>query len=1263
MKISTIRFPVVIPHTHQGKYWLLSGLFLLANQITTVVYAASPNDIQLQSYIPNKYPANSPEILFPAEEELIAQIIPDDTLGSEGSIVIDNGNSDFINGGAIRGANLFHSFQDFNVNTGQQVYFVNPEGIGTILSRVTGSNVSNIDGLLGVDGTADLFLLNPNGISFGPNAELDIRGAFTASTADTLEFTDGSVFSAVNPQGTSFLTMSVPLGVQFGNSVQGNITSTGILETGQGLTLFGNQLYLEGQLMAGGNLALQAQDTVTIRDTATDAFITRSGNDLTIQGNQGIDIWTLQHLEHTPFISRGDLTLISGGTISGDAHFESGGNFQLLTLERTPGNFVSFHDPSIFADGDVILGDYTGASLKVEATGSIQGGDISITGPDTTLVADGSGSDEDLLASNRTAILRSGVNLVSPPNLPQTVGGTTFEEGTVADQPPGSIIIDSINTSDNNGGDAGSIIISATGNIIINGKLESLSVSTVDDSGNGGSISITSSSGDISINDEVNTFSYSYAGNSGNAGSISISALGDISARNLNSVSASMKDPGNSSNGGNISISSISGDITINGNVASPSSSEIGNAGNGGDISIEATLGNITINNSDSLTSSSSFARNGNTGNGGNISISSKSDITIDGRLDSYSDSVTGATSNAGNISISSMSGDIRITQDVRATSYSSSGVTGNGGDITISSMSGDIISDGELNSSSASFQTSGDAGDGGNIILSSTSGDITTNERLNSFSFSNSNLGDAGNGGDIVLSSTSGDITTNERLNSSSLSSSRSAGDGGSISIESLNSGNITINKNLDLFSFSLSGTAGSGGDITLLTEDGLIMGNDTSILAFSVAPGGGTTGAGGLANLEASNIFGIEIFTLSSDGESGNIDIQGLGKNLTISNLNLTTSRQVDIMDPFDPNNRIPLDLSNFGQSGNTIITSAGNLNLTDVDIRSNTNRATDAGDIQFLSSGTIQLNNSQILSNTSANSTGNGGNVTFVANDNVVLNSTIFNTDTGGSGRAGSISIRDAEVVKLDNTELITSSNGPGGAGSIFIQNVDLLLMRRGSLILADASTTGGGGNVDIDASFVFTIPEEDNDILANSLFGQGGVIDINANLIVGFREVEQFSPTLRGNFISDISASSNFGIDGTVRLDADPAPELTELPTDLVDPANRITQGCRAEDFTSNDGPPGDFIITGRGGQRLEPTDIASEDAPLDDLGPDIIQPESSKKPDTESSIPTAPNRSQLTDAQEAIVTESGEVFLVADTAWRSSVSCAALHPPS
>ncbi|MHC5721296.1 MAG: two-partner secretion domain-containing protein, partial [Nostoc sp.] len=94
-----------------------------------------------------------------------AQLIPDNTLGIERSQVIPiNQNNDRIEGGAARGTNLFHSFQDFNVGVGRGIYFANPQGITNIFSRVTGSNSSNIFGKLGVLGNANLFLLNTNGI-------------------------------------------------------------------------------------------------------------------------------------------------------------------------------------------------------------------------------------------------------------------------------------------------------------------------------------------------------------------------------------------------------------------------------------------------------------------------------------------------------------------------------------------------------------------------------------------------------------------------------------------------------------------------------------------------------------------------------------------------------------------------------------------------------------------------------------------------------------------------------------------------------------------------------------------------------------------------------------------------------------------------------------------------------------------------------------------------------------------------------------------
>ncbi len=160
--------------------------------------------------------------------ELIAQV-PDNTLGAESSVVTPNVDikglpSDRIDGGAIRGSGLFHSFQELNVREGRGVYFSNPAGIENIFSRVTGRSASNIFGTLGVLGNANLFLLNPNGIIFGPNSRLDIGGSFFGSTANSLIFEDGE-FSARNPGAPPLLTMKVPLGVQFGRGQPSAIVS------------------------------------------------------------------------------------------------------------------------------------------------------------------------------------------------------------------------------------------------------------------------------------------------------------------------------------------------------------------------------------------------------------------------------------------------------------------------------------------------------------------------------------------------------------------------------------------------------------------------------------------------------------------------------------------------------------------------------------------------------------------------------------------------------------------------------------------------------------------------------------------------------------------------------------------------------------------------------------------------------------------------------------------------------------------------------
>ncbi|MBT9311055.1 two-partner secretion domain-containing protein [Leptothoe kymatousa] len=553
-----------------------------------------------------------------------AQIIPDTTLGNESStltpgVAVRGGSADVIEGGATRGSNLFHSFREFNIDSGQRVYFASPDGIASILSRVTGGNVSSLAGTLGVDGPADLYLLNPNGITFTDTATLDITGSFYATTAAAIELGD-VIFSASQPDQSQLLAVSPRIFFDnYLNDTSGRITSQGNLQTGNNLTLAANKIQINGTLAAGNNLSLLATNDIEINNSLV----------LLLTNEQPVPDRTL---------------LIQGQTIAiEDSNISTG-----LFAQGSLGDII------LIADGDVNIRATANNRTSIGSSAETDGtaGDLIVKAANLRVI------DEDGTDENSVLLLSIGVNGGNGGDITLDVQDTLLLDrgviGTFAD-------------GEERVGSAGNIRITATDFAGVNGVNISTATianepgSTTGDAGNividlGGRLEM---SGSRLLNDgrlltsliASNAFGEN---SSGNAGRIQITAA-ELALLDGAFISSSTSGQGQS---GDITLD-IKHAALLNGTspfglnfVSSGLLSSTSGRGDGGDIRLRA--GRLAITDGAIIVAATSGA-----GNAGNVILEIEDRVQIDGTDPIGVASLIAASST---VNATGDGGDIRIT-------------------------------------------------------------------------------------------------------------------------------------------------------------------------------------------------------------------------------------------------------------------------------------------------------------------------------------------------------------------------------------------------------------------------------------------------------------------------------------------------------------------------------------------------------------------------------------------------------------------------
>lgn len=737
-----------------------------------------------------------------------AQIIPDSTLLNNSVVPPDCINCE-ITGGTTAGNNLFHSFEQFTIPTSGSANFNNAATIENIISRVTGNLPSEIDGLISANDTANVFLINPNGIIFGAEAALNIGGSFLATTADSINFADGTQFSAVNPQSTPLLTVSLPVGLQFGQT-PGEISNQSfapLVDFSTGELIVDEQ----GVPFPGG---LQ----VTIGRT-----LALVGGQVTIPGG---------------------LMTVPGGRI--ELGSVAGNNLVSLTpLDQ--GWALGYDGIQNFQD------IYLSQAAFVDVSSASGGGDIQIQGKIVTLT-EGSQVFNIALAEGQAGSLRvkasESVELLGTPTDSFSTGLVNDVEGDAT-------------------GEGGSLTIE-TGKLIVQGGAQ-ISTST-SGTGRGVDLRINALDSvellgiSPSFNQPSGLFTRSNELAIGNAGSLTIETgrlvvrdgaqvstdtsgagrAGDLRVR-ATDIELAGRTPDNLAASG-LSAQTNEGAIGDSGNLIIETErlvvlggAQVSNAGRGsgqqGTLTIDASdsillSGTVPIQRFDNTSGVFVSAEPGATGNAGQLNINTEILTVEDGARISADNFGSGEV--GGNATLNVRQLTIQNGGQVKAGSYG----TGAGGILNVNaSESVEITSNGTLFTQA---EAAGDAGDlnittrnlsvrdGGNVTVSSTG---------------------SGAAGELKISARSVELDSN-----ASLTATTNSGNGGNIRLQADDLLLLRRNSTISTRAGTPATGGGSGGIVTIDTDNLVALENsDIDANAFG--------GAGGQVRISAQGIFGTQV------------------------------------------------------------------------------------------------------------------------------------------------------------------------------------------------------------------------------------------------------------------------------------------------------------------------------------------------------------------------------------------------------------------